>query len=103
MPSKEAPVSLRLPEPLRNRVAEYASEREVAYHRALVMLIENGLGVATKPLEPKAPTTFAEPKPKPRGKKAPATEEPQRRTGGTEFCEHRVPVGSFCSRCTGMH
>lgn len=113
MPSKEAPVSLRLPETLRNRVADYAAKHELAYHRALVVLIEAGLGAGAKPLDaektPERGQLEAATKPrgaasKPaRGKKKPADDDAIRRTGATAFCEHRVPIGNFCSRCAGMH
>lgn len=116
------PISIRLPEPVRNAVASYAAEQEIAFNKAIRLLVESGLELAGVPFPRETTDPASTVKPKKRNRKAAQSQDtsvtleastPSEETSlgamktskpksEVETCEHRVPLTSFCSRCAGL-
>lgn len=106
MPSKTPPISIRLPEALRNRVAEYASKHELAFNAAVKTLLEQALTPGARPARaavsepiPFPPNQTATIPTGPAYKKQAEAAKQKPRTATDGMCEHRVPKTSFCIRC----
>jgi predicted transcriptional regulator len=115
------PTSVRLPERVRNRVAELATSERRSFHNMLVMVIEDGLALwdaqrETDTIPQAAPeiggssTPAAEPIRQANGPDeasgagnepvtGAASSRPRRRAIRGIMCEHRVRAGMFCKRC----
>lgn len=90
--AKHPPTSIRIAEDLKNRVADFAARSELSFNAAIGTLLEAGLTRSVAPI-PRA--SRVEKPAGPKGKR-------QAAGPGQEVCEHRVDLGSFCPRCSGL-